>query len=200
MVPLVALPPRIAVLALCAALLMGGCRQKGGDEPIPHLGHVPAFTLTDQAGRPFAAAELQGKPHLVSFMFTRCPSVCPTVLGKKKAVLKAVQQAGLDLSMVSISIDGDNDTPEVLARYAEKHGLDLAHWTLLTGDAREVAAQAEQSFKIAVSGKADETQPHFGLTHGSHLVLVDAQGEIRGYYAAMDAETPQRIASDLTRL
>jgi protein SCO1 len=63
-----------------------------------------------------------------------------------------------------------------------------------------VAAHAEQSFKIAVSGKPDASKADFGLTHGSHLVLVDAAGDIRGYYASMDEATPERLLGDLDQL
>src|SRR5579864_5470081 len=57
---------------------------------------LPDFALTDQAGRPFTAQNLQGKPTLVFFGFTRCPDVCPTTLvklaqAKKAAALPALQ-------------------------------------------------------------------------------------------------------------
>ena len=185
-------------LALCTALSSTACQKK--EAALPHLGHVPAFSLTDHDSRPFGQKELLGRPHLVSFMFTHCPSVCPRVLAKKKEILKAALAAGQDLTMVSISIDGENDTPAVLSKYARDNQLDLEHWTLLTGDARQVAEHAERSFKIAVSGKPDATKADYGLTHGSHLVLIDSQGEIRGYYASSDTETTARLVSDLKRL
>lgn len=188
----------LAALGLCAILLLSACQKRA--EPLPKLGAIGAFSLTDQDARPFGQKELQGRPHLVSFMFTRCPSVCPRVLAKKKEILQAATAAGKDLALVSISIDGENDTPAVLKKYAEDNHLDLEHWTLVTGDASQVAEHAERSFKIAVSGQPDEKQPHYGLTHGSHLVLVDRQGEIRGYYASNDAETTARLVADLARL
>lgn len=194
-------PPRTRRL-FCGGVLLLALACKGGPppEPLPHLGHVPEFSLVDQDGRAFSASRLLGQPHLVSFMFTRCPSICPAVTKKKKAILELVRARGKRLSLVSISIDGDNDTPPVLRAYAAKYGLDLSAWSLLTGDAAEVAAHAEQSFKIAVSGRPDASKADFGLTHGSHLVLVDAAGDIRGYYGSMDEGTPERLLDDLDRL
>lgn len=191
----------LAALALCAAAALAACQRKAAPAgPLPQLGAVPEFSLTDQNAQPFGRKELLGRPHLVSFMFTRCPSVCPRVLAKKKEVSKAALAAGKDLAMVSISIDGENDTPAVLQKYARDNQLDLGRWSLLTGDARQVAEHAERSFKIAVSGELDEKKPDYGLTHGSHLVLIDAQGQIRGYYASSDSETTAQLVSDLARL
>lgn len=190
------------LLASLGLLLLpaAACRKAdAASGPLPHLGTVPSFALVDQSGKSFGAKDLRGKPHLVSFMFTRCPSVCPQVLAKKKAIAAHLSAHGRELHLVSISIDGENDTPPVLSAYAKKHDLDLRSWTLLTGDAQAVATHAEQSFKIAVSGTPDEAKPHYGLTHGSHLVLVDGSGDIRGYYASMDADTPARLLADLDR-
>jgi len=191
------------VAAVALALLLSvtvGCRREVPPGPLPHLGRMPQFSLVDQDGHTYDLSKLRGESQLVSFMFTRCPSICPRVTAKKKEILALVQAQGKRLHLLSISIDGENDTPPVLRAYAQKHGIDLAAWSLLTGNATEVAAHAEQAFKIAVSGQADASKPDFGLTHGSHLVLVDGAGDIRGYYASMDAETPARLLADLDRL
>jgi protein SCO1 len=191
-------PVRLRRGFLAAFILLAlACKKQ---EPLPQLGHVPEFSLVDQDGQAFNASRLLGQPHLVSFMFTRCPSICPAVTKKKKDILELARARGKRLAFVSISIDGENDTPPILRAYMAKYGLDPSLWSFLTGDAEKVAADAEQSFKIAVSGKADASKADFGLTHGSHLVLVDAAGDIRGYYASMDEGTPERLLDDLDRL
>jgi protein SCO1/2 len=187
----------LAALALALSLFAAACTSQ---EPLPRLGQVPTFSLVDQNGDVYASSRLLGAPHLVSFMFTRCPSICPRVLERKKEILALARAKGKSLGLVSISIDGENDTPLVLRAYAKKHALDLTAWSLLTGEATDVRTHAENSFKIAVSGEADASKADYGLSHGSHLVLVDGAGAIRGYYASMDAETPARLIADLDRL
>jgi protein SCO1 len=131
--------PRRAFLAAFILLALA-CKKQ---EPLPHLGHVPEFSLVDQDGQAFGARQLLGQPHLVSFMFARCPSICPAVTNKKKAILELARARGKRLALVSISIDGDNDTPPVLRAYMAKYGLDPSTWSFLTGDAAKVAAHAE---------------------------------------------------------
>lgn len=187
---------RELAFVLTALALLPACSRR----PLPELGHVPAFELVSQDGHAFGSRELAGTPYVAAFMFTRCPSICPRVTQNMKKVLRAAQNEGRALRMVSISIDGENDTPPVLRAYAQKFGLDLQAWTLLTGRSEEVSAAAERSFKVGVSGSADAQKPHFGLTHGSHLVLVDGRGEIRGYYASQDDSKLAELVSDLARL
>ena len=55
-------------------------------EPLPVLGAVPEFTLTDQRGRSVSEAELRGRPWVASFIFTRCGLSCPRMVSAMKRV------------------------------------------------------------------------------------------------------------------
>jgi protein SCO1 len=39
-----------------------------------------------------------------------------------------------------------------------------------------------------------------GIFHGTHFVLVDAAGHIRGYYESNDAAATERLVQDAARL
>jgi len=84
----------------------------------------------------------------------------------------------------------------VLRRYAADNGADLATWYFVTGDARTVQTTAERGFKIAVEGSPDPTKADFGLTHGTQLVLVDPQMNIRGYYSTSDDRAMKELVDD----
>jgi protein SCO1/2 len=133
-------------------------------------------------------------------MFTRCPTICPKVSRKMKSIGEDCDKAGLPLRLVSLSVDGEHDSPPVLRAYARKHGLSIPPHVLLTGDSTAVAKHAEEHFKIAVEGSFDEATEHLGITHGSHLVLVDSRGNIRGYYPSSSEDTNERILTDLKAL
>jgi protein SCO1/2 len=93
-------------------------------------------------------------------------------------------------------VDPDNDTPEILKRYATEYGADLTTWSFVTGDSRAVKETAEKGFKIAVEGSPDPSKADFGLTHGTQLVLVDPEMRIRGYYTTADEQARQNLVND----
>lgn len=172
--------------------------DKGGALPV--LSHVPPFSFTNEDGKPFGSKELAGKPYLVAFIFTRCPSICPELTRQMKTVDQAVKKSKKVLQLVSISVDPENDTAEVLSAYAKKHGADTENWAFLTGDHHQIAKTSEDGFKMAFSGQVDETKPHLGITHGSHLILVDGAGRIRGYFRSTEDKSVEDIIEALDHL
>jgi protein SCO1/2 len=141
---------------------------------------LPSYSLLDQDGRPFTPAEARGSVWIVSFIFTRCPSICPLLTAKMK---KLTEQTGdvAGLRFVSISVDPENDTPQVLGEYARKAGADPARWRFVTGDQREIERTVTEGFKLALGRDATGA-----LVHAERFVLVDGEGRIRGYFDADD--------------
>jgi protein SCO1/2 len=173
-----------------ASLLPVSCRKAP-----PSYTDVGAFELTDQAGRKVTAATMRGKTWAAAFMFTRCPTVCPRITRRMRELQLAATKQGVALELVSFSVDPEHDTPAVLTEYAKQYGADLGSWRFLTGDLEVVRRTSEQGFKLALDGKATPGADHLGLFHGSHLVLVDATGKIRGYYrTSEDAQMAQLLA------
>lgn len=181
--------------ALPTAVL--GCRRTAA---LPALGSVGSFSLTDQAGRPVTEATLRGQVWAAAFFFTRCPTVCPRITRRMKDLQHAAAKGGVKLQLVSFSVDPDNDTPEVLNAYAQQYGAKLESWRFLTGDLEVVRRTSEQGFKLALDGKATVGAEHLGLFHGSHLVLVDGSGQIRGYYRTSEDAQMSQLLSDAAQL
>lgn len=203
---------QIRVLTLVAGLCLSACDNENGNAAgsvrpastnsgaLPKLGQVPAFTFSNQEGRPFGSKQLHGSPYLAAFMFTRCPTICPELTARMKAVHAAVTAGHGKLQILSISVDPENDTAAVLKKYAKAHGADHPDWNFLTGEYKAIATTAESGFKVGLSGKADESKPHLGITHGSHLILVDAKGQIRAYIRSSDEDVVAQVQQALKRL
>ena len=193
----------LARLLLAGFLLVAvaGCARRGPDsgEPLPKLGAV-TFALTDQNDKPFGADQLTGKVWAAAFMFTRCPTVCPLMTARMAHVQKLARERDVPLALLSFSVDPGHDTPEVLRAFARERGLDTSNWVFLTGDSAAVRETAERGFKIGVEGSADPSAEHYGITHGTHLVLLDRQRSIRGYYQSTDDERVEALLSDAARL
>lgn len=178
-----------ALTLLFVALV--GCSEP---EPPPTLLDVPAFELTSQAGEPFGSDELRGKVWVANFIFTRCPTICPMLTSQMKGLSETL--AGTPVRFVSFSVDPANDTPAVLTEYAERHGADLDRWTFLTGDNEAMQEAVVEGLRVRMGDEMDATG---NILHGSHFVLVDGSGTIRGYYESNE-EGLRDLATDARTL
>ena len=110
-------------------------------------GPVDSFTLTDQSGESYTFGTDTEGVAVVTFIFTRCPDVCP-VLTQKLVEVEAemTQEEREDVTFLSISVDPEYDSPEALKEYSERMG---ASWPHLTGSAEELEPVWE-SFGLVV--------------------------------------------------
>src|SRR5271169_3584564 len=132
-------------LAVVLALVARSMRPRA---PLPVLGQIPTFELTDQAGAPFSGDAMAGHVQVVDFVFTRCPSSCPRLTARMGELQARLAKDRSDARLVSFSVDPENDTPPVLAAYAAKAGADLARWTFVTGPADDVTRAVVLGFKM----------------------------------------------------
>jgi protein SCO1/2 len=104
--------------------------------------NLPDFQLTDQNGHTVRAADLRGKVIAIDFIYTRCPlpDVCPRLSANFAMLQRRFHdRAGQDLSLISVTVDPDFDTPAVLADYAHRWAAGPG-WRFLTGDVAPLAA------------------------------------------------------------
>src|SRR5262245_15287470 len=77
---------------------------------------LPDGTLVNQDGTRVRLREVLSadKPVLLNFFFTSCTTICPVLSAGFSSVLKTLGEEARDVHVVSIAIDPDHDTPEVL--------------------------------------------------------------------------------------
>ncbi len=175
--------------------------EAGASQALPELGALPDFTFTRHDGQPFGSGQLRGKPFVANFIFTRCPTVCPEFTRKMVGVQKETASFGAGLQLVSFSVDPKYDTPERLTAYGELHGADFSRWSFLTGDYEQLKETIVQGFKVSMGREPGAPEDDLlSIFHGTHFVLVDAAGQIRGYYDSADGDSTQRLLRDTQRL
>lgn len=167
--------------------IIGGDHQKMN---LPVYGTVPQFLLTDSTNHNFGSAHLQGKVSVVNFFFSSCPDFCPKMNAQLALVCQSLK-ANPTVQCISVSVDPDRDTPEVLRKYAEKFGADIDVWHFLTGKKEDILLLAEKGFQLA----ADRS-----LIHSDKFVLVDQKAQIRGYYGSLEKPERDRLQQDVSRL
>lgn len=160
-------------------------------EPLPVLGDVPEFELTDADGTPLSREDLDGSVWVASFIFTSCAGPCPHMT-QHKAEIHEHWRGDDQVRFVSITVDPDRDTPEVMAGYADLFEADRSIWHFLTGPQDAIHSLAVEGFRL---GSLDD--PVF---HSTRFVLVDGEQRIRGYYDGLDFDALNALARDIGRL
>lgn len=168
------------------------------NKAVPILGTVKDFVLTDQFARPYGSQEMLGQMSVAHFFFTSCTATCP----QQMAVMSELsdwldgQEFHNYSTLVNITVDPEQDTPETLQQYS-KHWTDdnERRWAFLTGDKSAIRELAEDQFHLPVATDRG-TDPLMGIAHSSKLTLIDPIGRIRGYYDALDAADVEKLKRD----
>jgi protein SCO1/2 len=171
-------------------LALAGCTASAG---LPSYGIVPDFTLTDQSNQPFVSQTvLQGKVWIADFVFTNCAGPCPRMSAQMRQVEQALLPDIKDLRLVSFTVDPARDTPEVLAKYADRYQAPPGVWYFLTGSQSTLHNLARNVFLLGdVNGD---------LQHSTRFVLIDRQSRVRGYYLTSDDDAIPHLISDAKRV
>lgn len=159
------------------------------------------FDLVDHKGRPFKKADMVGKVWIADFIFTSCPSICPGMTQKLAKVADELKDAE-DIRFLSITVDADNDTPEKLDAFFQKHGVveggaPSPRWHFVTGETKAVDETILKSFLMAFQRGATPAQ----VTHAERLVLVDKRAHVRALFDTDTAglEALKKRARELTK-
>src|SRR5467141_881094 len=131
---------------------------------LPKIAPAPAFALTSQDGTRVSLADLRGKIVAVTFIYTSCTDSCPVLTALMAHVQdKLGQDFGEKVAFVSITVDPERDTPEVLKEYAQTFGANLAGWSFLTG-APDAIREVTRRYGVFAAKNANGGVDHTFLT------------------------------------
>ncbi|MEM9701587.1 MAG: SCO family protein [Planctomycetota bacterium] len=151
---------------------------------------LPAFSLTERRGETVTKKTLSGAPFIAGFVFVRCPTICPKVTAAMERLRKPL--AGTGVKLVTLTVDPEHDTPEILTNYADFYGaVEDENWLFLTGDEDEIYELIGEGFKQPVSRDDDATDPGWAVFHTANLMLVGPDGVVRRKY---NSQVPGEMA------
>jgi protein SCO1/2 len=166
---------RILLLALLATPVHA--HDAPHDQRLPTIGQAPDFTLVSQDGLPVSLRDFRGKVVAIAFIFTQCTDVCPMLTAHMASVQEKLGSTfGSKIVFVSITVDPERDTPNVLKKYAQDFDADLKGWSFLTGDPAAVH-EVGQKYGVLAKKVANGDVDHTLLTS-----LVDPDGILRVQY------------------
>ncbi|MBI3446370.1 MAG: SCO family protein [Magnetospirillum sp.] len=147
------------------------------------------FILTDMNGRTVTDEMYRGKIRLVTFGYTFCPDICPTILNTLSVALDHLGADRAKVETMFISVDPERDSPAHLKEYLNAFPGIMG----LTGTPDQVAAAA-RNFNVRYErSPAEDGDPKaYSMDHTAALFIMDREGN---FLARMPhASAPDRVA------
>ena len=158
---------------------------------------IKPFTLTNQFGKKVSFDDLKGKVIIANFIFTSCPSICPTLTRNMKKLQDAFIKTDTIVRFISFTVDPVRDNPEKLKAFGDKFLINHDTWWMLTGSKNEIYDIALNEFKANIA-QQDGVDSNF--IHTDKFFLVDKDRVLRGWYDGLDSVRLDQIIKDVVLL
>lgn len=187
-----------AAAFLLAAALAGSTPALPDAAPdnsgLPVIGQAPDFVLRAQDGTQVTLAQFRGKAVALAFIFASCSSTCPLLTAKMVTVQDRLGgDFGSRIIFLSITVDPEHDSLDVLRRYAETFGANVTGWKFLTGPPNTIQA-IERGYGVFAA-----RVPSGDVDHTNLISVVDPRGMMRVQYLGVRFD-PDELRRDLLSL
>ena len=203
MIPCRPFPGGLALLLTAGFIIATGARLSGHHDLTHRPGaaerrqiNVPIqnFSLRDQSGNLFSFQRLRGKLVVLTFTYTTCPDLCPLLTSSLQRIQRGLRADERNsVYLITITVDPEIDSPQVLKSYAERYRINFSNWSFLTGEEEELSP-VWKAFGVKVQRKARGLVDHTTLT-----ALVDEKGVMRFAYHGTFPD-PKVVLEDLRAL
>ena len=166
---------------------------------VQHIGYnhkIAPFAFTNQNGKKVTNKDYEGKIYVADFFFTTCQTICPKMTDNMVWLQDKIKD-NPKVKLLSHSVFPNEDTVEVLKKYAKEKGVVDSKWNLVTGNQKEIYKIARQSYLVVKTGKPEEL---YDMVHTENFVLVDQKGRIRGFYNGLNIDEKVKGEKNLTQL
>jgi len=178
---------RSSLVALLAAAL-AACQPAGPkfkSTDITGADYGREFALFDHHGQARTLADFRGRAVILSFGFTHCPDICPTILADLAGAVASLGKDAERVQVLFVTVDPERDTRELLAGYVSAFD---ARFLGLYGDA-EATARVAKEFKVFYEKR--KAGDSYSVDHSAQSYVIDPKGRLRLFVRH------DRIAADL---
>ncbi len=168
---------------------------------LKELRGISPFTMIDQSNQTITINTMKGKLSVVSFFFTKCAGICPTITNQLHRVQDSIKQKE-NVKIYSFSATPDLDTPTVMNQYAKERGVDNTKWHLLTGKRDEIYKLARESFNAdtITNGEKKRGRTDGDFLHSESVYLLDKNQRLRGIYNGKSPLSVDELIGDIQSL
>jgi len=160
---------------------------------------LPDFSLIDQKGRTFGAADVRGHWSLMFFGYTNCPDFCPTTLTTLAAMEKnlVAAKAAVLPRVLFVSVDAKRDTPAQLDKYVPYFNPEFIGLT--AADQPSIESLAKK-LGVGVVIEPATSDGNYTVDHSGAIFVLDPGGRIAailsGPFSVSDLQSDfQRIVA-----
>jgi len=146
--------------------------------------------VIDENGNKTTLHEIfNNKVVLLNFMYSTCTDIngCPlatAVFHKIKNILQKDLDVGKEVSLISLSFDPENDTPEVMKLYGDGSDNDVINWNFLTTNSTKELNPILDKYSQRIIKEYDEDGNYVGsISHILRVFLIDKSKSIRNIYS-----------------
>jgi protein SCO1/2 len=130
----------LAGIVCLGAMIVAAPEARGNRWGAGYFPDVPVVTQDGKTLR-FYDDLIKGKIVVVNFVFTSCSDLCPIETARLAVVKDKLGDAvGRDIFFISMSVDPEHDTPEMLKAFADAFGASAPGWQFLTGRPDQIKA------------------------------------------------------------
>lgn len=157
------------------------------------------FTLPASTGADMSLSDLRGSYVLMFFGYTHCPDFCPTTMANYKLIQQDLGDDAGRLKFVFTSVDGERDTPEVLAEYVSR--FDPAFIGLQGNDETLEQIAGDYGLDYALHTDEADADGSYAVDHTTYSYLIDPEGRLRALvsYSADEDDVVAYIQSVMAR-
>lgn len=158
---------------------------------------VPNMKFQTQSGDSLELDSLKGNLYVANFFFATCPGICP----KLSNSMERVQSAFIKdekFKMLSITVDPERDSVQALRGYADNHNAIPGKWYYLRGSQQNISELAGKG--LYITARPGDPGDAEAFVHSEKLVMVDWEGNIRGYYSGIDSLSVNKMMADIVLL
>lgn len=136
---------------------------------------LPQVELEDSKERTYSFDEFEGKYMMMTFVYTRCTTVCPQLEMNFQEVFESIDSdhLGEDIVFLTVSFDPERDTPEILDKYRTYFGSDGDTWRMARVNEQEELDELLDRLGVIVIPDGDGD-----FAHNVAFYLIDQNGKL----------------------
>ncbi len=187
-----------------ALVVVGGCgASRDGAARSPTVGDglpaglagraAPPIRLADARGGTLDTRTFAGRPYAVTFLYTRCPDVCPLIGEELRGALERLGARAQRVAVVAVTVDPRHDTAAAVRTWLARH-REPANFHYGIGRSSQLRP-VWRSWFVSPQNTGQRVSGHTAV-----VWLVDKRGRLAGLRSAGAPLDPSLLARDLSIL